>query len=386
MRFEEFGSIELPQEDLSDATLPIPSAVDAFPDPAALDLFLDMPIQPLPTESSNEHNLPNPWKDLIESYLGRELDNPPMEGRPTGSAWKHQRWDEFPPEKYFQTATTGARTNAGVRDHLQSHHYQVGEFGPGGLYADQTSGVEVRFHPKLPIQEPESMWGFDGTLPPKLAKSRYGEPLLMRHYNALPVDVTANRGFGVHTLTTHEHNGHNPAESDGYTNAFFFPGQFYDYRWPMILAGHDTINKDAEDRRAGAPDGSGGIKQIPGDWHETMSTHWFHDHMLDFTAGKRHHGGLALSCRLSLDIVPNCFSFDAANVYKGITAMINYYSALDRGNEGIDDGVNLRLPSGTDLDYGNRDYDINVLLADKAWDKEGQLWFNPHNKMGFIGE
>ena len=49
-----------------------------------------------------------------------------------------------------------------------------------------------------------------------------------------------NRGFGVHTLTTHEHNGHNPAESDGYTQAFFFPGQYWDYLWPMTLAGSAT--------------------------------------------------------------------------------------------------------------------------------------------------
>jgi hypothetical protein len=27
--------------------------------------------------------------------------------------------------------------------------------------------------------------------------------------------------------------------------------------------------------------------------------------------------------------------------------MFNLYSGLDRGNEAIDDGVNLRLPSGT---------------------------------------
>jgi len=99
--------------------------------------------------------------------------------------------------------------------------------------------------------------------------------------------------------------------------------------------------------------------QIPGDWHETMSTHWFHDHMLDFTA---------------------------QNVYKGNAAMMNYYSALDRGNEAIADGVNLRLPSGTALDWGNRDYDVNLLLAEKAWDGEGQLWFNPFNQKGFIGD
>ena len=181
----------------------------------------------------------------------------------------------------------------------------------------------------------------------------------MRHYNALPIDVSSNRGFGVHTLTTHEHNLHGPAESDGYTNAFFFPGQFYDYRWPITLAGYDSINTDASDARAGSPDGYGGITKIRGDWRETMSTHWFHDHMLDFTA---------------------------QNVYKGNAAMMNYYSALDRGNEAIDDGVNLRLPSGSALDWGNRDYDVNLMLAEKAWDAEGQLWFNPFNITGFIGD
>ncbi|MBT8078085.1 MAG: multicopper oxidase domain-containing protein, partial [Gammaproteobacteria bacterium] len=74
------------------------------------------------------------------------------------------------------------------------------------------------------------------------------------------------------------------------------------------------------------------------------------------------------------------------NVYKGSAAMMNYYSALDRGNEKINDGVNLRLPSGSALDWGNRDYDVNLLLAEKAWDGEGQLWFNPFNQKGFIGD
>jgi FtsP/CotA-like multicopper oxidase with cupredoxin domain len=99
--------------------------------------------------------------------------------------------------------------------------------------------------------------------------------------------------------------------------------------------------------------------QIRGDYRETMSTHWFHDHMLDFTA---------------------------QNVYKGNAAMINYYSGLDRGNEAIDDGVNLRLPSGSALAWGNRDYDVNLVIADKAWDPQGQLWFNIFNKDGFLGD
>jgi manganese oxidase len=54
--------------------------------------------------------------------------------------------------------------------------------------------------------------------------------------------VTQNGGFGRHTISTHEHNGHHGAENDGFTGAFFFPNQFYDYHWPIVLAGRDTIN------------------------------------------------------------------------------------------------------------------------------------------------
>ena len=60
--------------------------------------------------------------------------------------------------------------------------------------------------------------------------ARYGQPLLFRHYNALPISATANGGFGVNQMSTHLHNGHNPAESDGFPGAYFYPGQYYDYR------------------------------------------------------------------------------------------------------------------------------------------------------------
>lgn len=371
LRFEEFGATALnmanttkPQDWVS---LPAPSDEKSIPNGASLESFLNQDLWPMPTRKANTTDL-NPWKTQVEGYLGRELTTPPAEGRPPGEGWAHQRWDEFTPESYFQTATTGARSNGGFRDSKQGHAYSVGEFAEGGLYHNtlgkpgfdgSTSGIEVRLHPNMPVQDPDAVWTFDGTFPPKLLKVRYGDPVMMRHYNALPLDVSANKGFGVHTLTTHEHNGHNPAESDGYANAFFFPGQFFDYRWPIGLAGNDSINVDASDNRAGAPDGNGGITKIAGDWRETMSSHWFHDHMLDYTA---------------------------QNVYKGSVAMMNYYSALDRGNESINDGVNLRLPSGSGLDWGNRDYDINIVMAEKAWDKDGQLWFNPFNIDGFLGD
>jgi len=62
----------------------------------------------------------------------------------------------------------------------------------------------------------------------------------MHHDNALPIDISAHRGFGMHTLTTHEHNGHNPAESDGYTMPSSYRVSSTDYRWPMVIAGHDS--------------------------------------------------------------------------------------------------------------------------------------------------
>ncbi|MHC8334453.1 multicopper oxidase domain-containing protein [Pseudomonas sp. LB3P25] len=367
----------LPQQDPT-------SAARSAPPSAALDAFLRQPgLTPFPSLYSNVIDR-NPWQKQIEFFLNRRIGSS-AEGRPPGKGWSHQRWNEFYPQMAYKTVQTGARLNTGGRDSRQMHRYAVGEFGPGGLYhnvagipaTDGTAkGVDARFHPKMPIQNHNSVWTFDGTLPPKLLMVRYGQPTLMRHYNGLPIDPSANMGFGLHTITTHEHNGHTPAESDGYANAFFFPGQFYDYRWPIQLAGYDSINTKAEDPRAAFPCAPGetlwtndlipsrktcdhGTIKIRGDWRETMSTHWFHDHMLDFTA---------------------------QNVYKGNAAMMNYYSALDRGNESVNDGVNLRLPSGSALPWGNRDYDVNLLFADKAWDKNGQLWFNPFNTDGFLGD
>ena len=66
--------------------------------------------------------------------------------------------------------------------------------------------------------------------------------------------------------------------------------------------------------------------------------------------------------------------------------MFNIYSAKDRGNEAINDGVNLRLPSGTAKSWANLDYDVNILLADKAWDSAGQLAFNKFDFDGFLGD
>lgn len=291
----------------------------------------------------------------------------PIEGRPPGPQWAHQGWSTHAPQVAYEAYQRGNVPLASI---------PVSELPPGynpqvasTLNSGLTAGVNfpLKFHPSaaFPEQAPNSVWTFNGSIPPKLVLGRYGQPILFRHHNRLPADVTQNNGFGIHTISTHEHNGHHGAESDGFTGAYFYPNQFYDYHWPITLAGFRTMNASATDPKAATPnDNNTGKTNIPGDWHETMSTHWFHDHM---------------------------FSFTSQNVYKGNAAMFNIYSAIDRGAEDVADGVNLRLPSGRagvsgGKSWGNLDYDVNLMVADKAWGPDGQLHFDIFEFDGFLGD
>ncbi len=303
-------------------------------------------LTPIPTAQSNQ-TLQTLDPALVNGQTGLQG---PIEGRPPGEIWAHQQFGLFPPRVSVEMSQAQAQTN---------YVYNPGVASSLNSGIDPTHALPLKFHPQFPTQNPNSVWTFNGTIPPKLVQARYMEPILFRHHNKLPADVTQNNGFGRHTISTHEHNGHHGAENDGFTGAFFFPGQFYDYHWPVVLAGLRSINTDATDPKAGTPNDAGGIDKIPGDWHETMSTHWFHDHM---------------------------FTFTSQNVYKGNAAMFNIYSALDRGNEAINDGVNLRLPSGTAKSWGNLDYDVNLMLSDKAFDSSGQLFMDIFDFDGFLGD
>lgn len=387
LRLEELGRINIDEANFAPGNLQVPLPDnDGFPVLNNFYNFMDSVCDDnlgfQPTKASNVDN-PNPWADQIRAEINPpDFINGVAEGRSGGSNGLHHKWKPGnEPKTISVTCQTGVVENKGWRDHLQMHKYQHGEFGPGGLYhkvlnvmseGGTTSGVGPKFHFGLPEQKKETLWTFDGTFPPKLLMAKYGEPHILRHYNFLPIRPDRNRGFGLHTITTHEHNGSHSGVSDGFAQSFFFPGEYYDYLYSMTLAGYTHTNKEAVDPKAATPqEWKTGVtdengrpvpeenRKIPGDWKETMSTHWFHDHMLDYTA---------------------------QNVYKGNAAMMNYYSAIDRGNEEIEDGINLRLPSGTALSWGNRDYDVNLIVLDKAWDEEGQLWFNPFNTNGFLGD
>ena len=268
--------------------------------------------------------------------------NGPIEGRPPGEVFAHQRWDEFFPKVGYV--------------------FSLSQIAPGQNFFGAGNG-------SAPFFGPNAVWSYasghtpfntpSGMVPPPLIKGRYSEPIITRIYNNLPTAQNQNGGFGRNQHQLHFHNAHNGAESDGAANVHHFPGTFYDYRWSTTLARRDKINILGDDPRAGGPDGSGGIVKVAGDWRELQGTMWAHDHR---------------------------FFFTAENVYKGMLMMINYYSSRDRGNEALSDGVNLRLPSGSQLDWGNIDFDVNLIISDAALDPEGQLFFDIFTTDGMIGD
>src|SRR3989475_1895923 len=170
---------------------------------------------------------------------------------------------------------------------------------------------------------PENLiWGFAGIFPGPTFHARYGEPIIARFYNDLPANHV---GFGIPETSTHLHNAHTASESDGFPTDFFFSGQFKDNHYPNIYAG--------------------------GDPREALGTLWYHDHRVDFTT---------------------------QNVYKGLAGFFILFDKLDSGNENDPNKDALHLPSGK--------FDIPLVFADKKFTSQGQLFLNPFDLEGFIGD
>ena len=178
-------------------------------------------------------------------------------------------------------------------------------------------------------------------------KAQYGSPVLMRMYNGLPKNGRDTQGFGINQCSPHLHNAHNPPESDGGPMRFFDSGKWWDYWYPNIRAGFASTHKTGTIRTDAAnPKGL----WCPGDWQETQSTLWFHDHRMDFTA---------------------------QNVYKGMASFYTLFSK-DINLDTDDETTGLRLPSGQ--------YDIPLLFTDKVLDQTGQMFFDSFNIEGILGD
>lgn len=212
-------------------------------------------------------------------------------------------------------------------------HQAFSQFAPVRFYEVEQRLANIVTHPDLPVQP---LWGFDGLVPGPLYVERYGRPILVRNRNNLPAN---NGGFGKNVVTTHLHNGHTPAESDGNPCDNFTPGQFYDQHYPNVLAGINSTHKDTG-----------------GDIQEAMSTLWYHDHMHDFTS---------------------------QNVYKGLAGMYLLFNDHDTGDE----TTGFHLPSFGDGVSDDSNFDVPMLFSDHLYDSEtGLVTFDTFNFDGVLGD
>ena len=309
------------------------------------------------------------WHDQFSAnpgdprYVNPVTGKGPFEGRPPGQFFAHQRWtatgpdsDLFPKVGYLMSigqCRAATRFNARMQEQNANSVWSFGTRQAG--FVGNRAGSRLGY----------------GT--PCLFKLRYGEPAVTRIYNDLPELRTANGGFGRNETSTHFHNAHHGAESDGASNAYHFPGTFYDYFWSMALARRDVTTRvgpidDARfldprrmDKASGPIDG-GGLQPVAGDFRELQSSLWVHDHR---------------------------FFFTAENVHKGMFALANIYSGPDRGCETYDDnGINLRLPSGwlNNKTWGNTDFDVNLAVTNPATSQDGQMFFDIFDTDGFVGD
>ncbi len=215
-------------------------------------------------------------------------------------------------------------------------------FPPQKVYETKIREALVFVSPDLPKQR---MWGYDGTVPGPTYHALYGEQMLVRNRNELPAD---NGGFGILELSSHLHNNHTPSESDGFPFDFYpnlqkpeiANARFYDHHYPNVLAGFASTH---------APDG---------DINESLSTLWYHDHRVAYTA---------------------------QNTYKGLAGFYLLYNHLDTGNE----LTGFRLPgvrSPTDF-YANVQYDIPLMLCDRVFNPStGALYFDLFERDGILGD
>ena len=149
----------------------------------------------------------------------------------------------------------------------------------------------------------------------------YGDALLVRQINELPPVGNSKATFALPSTTIHLHNGHQASESDGNPQDWVDSGEFWDHHYGIFPSG--------------------------GNNNEKLSTLWYHDHRLDFTA---------------------------ANVYAGLSGFFLYFDDEDTGNE----KTGWKLPSGA--------FDIPLIFHDVKFDQNGQAAFNNFYTDGWLGD
>ncbi|HVR98324.1 MAG TPA: multicopper oxidase domain-containing protein [Thermoanaerobaculia bacterium] len=209
-------------------------------------------------------------------------------------------------------------------------HQRYNEFLPQKLYEIHETELVWQYHPDPPYAAGSYSWGFrSGNLaastPGPTYQARYGEPVLVRRVNSLPPVGHGKVHWALPSTTSHLHNGHTASESDGNPVDWIDSGEFWDHHYANFPAGFNPLEK--------------------------LTTLWYHDHRLDFTA---------------------------ANVYAGLAG---FYLLFDEDDTG-DETTGWRLP-------GFPQYDIPLLFQDiKFQTVEGtaQVVFDAWNTDGMLGD
>ena len=207
-------------------------------------------------------------------------------------------------------------------------HQRYSEFVPVRYYEMPAREVLARPHPQLGLSRFST---YGGSAPGPTFITRCFEPIMVRFKNELPHEM---QGFGVPEIITHLHNGNNAPESDGFPGEHYGPGYFKDHHYPNYPANGNPL--------------------------ECKGTLWYHDPTLDYTA---------------------------QNTYRGLAGFYICYDELDSGNENDPNPNALRLPSGIP-DGSNTEgcYDIPLAFADRRFDQDGVLTFDPFDFDGYIGD
>src|SRR5947208_1726368 len=103
-------------------------------------------LNPQPTALSNQTQQP------VTALLGG--GSGPIEGRPPGAVWAHQRFAEYPPAIAVEARQAPAATNT-------IYNPSVGSSLNSGI--DPSQPIPLLFHPAMPIQNPNAVWTFNGT-------------------------------------------------------------------------------------------------------------------------------------------------------------------------------------------------------------------------------
>jgi FtsP/CotA-like multicopper oxidase with cupredoxin domain len=204
-------------------------------------------------------------------------------------------------------------------------HQRYDEFEPKKFYEIREQEFLWQYHPDPPYKDGSWSWGFDGATPGPTYHAYYGQPILVRRINALPQVGQGKVGFAMPKTSSHLHNAHTASESDGYPMDYITSGKYWDHHYCCFPSdGKDT---------------------------EKLTTLWYHDHMMDFTA---------------------------PNVYAGLAGFFLFFDERDSNDELDLNPRAFRLPSGK--------YDVPLLLHDVRFDQNGQAVFNKLNTDGLLGD